>query len=87
MPKIYLGKDRPEELAKLIQNSEFARSFFITGVRGSGKTAYMTKVEHLLSKDPNCFCIDLINDNDLIESFINRLKEILTSKFTNILKK
>lgn len=52
VPKIYLDTgNQAESLAALIKNSEFARSFFITGVRGSGKTTFMTQVETLLSQD------------------------------------
>lgn len=87
VPKIYLGKDQPKELASLIQQSDFARSFFITGVRGSGKTAFMTEVEQLLKKQSNCYCIDLINDSSLLSSFVNRLKELTNNKLRNAFKK
>ena len=87
VPKIYLGKDRSEELANLIQNSDFARSFFITGVRGSGKTAFMTEVEQLLKKQTRCYCINLINDSSLLTSLVNRLEEFTNSKLSSALKK
>lgn len=52
VPKVYLDTDhRAEQLIQKIKSSEFARSFFITGVRGSGKTAFMTQVENQLSQD------------------------------------
>ena len=87
VPQIYLGRNPPEELAELISTSKFARSFFITGVRGSGKTAFMTEVEHLLKQDSHCHCIDLINDQSLLTSFVNRLEEIGTSKFAKVFNK
>ncbi|KOF04734.1 hypothetical protein HF82_11140, partial [Limosilactobacillus reuteri] len=51
VPKIYLDTDeRAAKLVTTIKESDFARSFFITGVRGSGKTSFMTQVEHELNK-------------------------------------
>lgn len=41
VPNIFL--DKQKQVDELIQTSDFARSFFITGVRGSGKTSFLTK--------------------------------------------
>lgn len=41
VPKIFLDTDtRINDLISKIKTSDFARSFFITGVRGSGKTVF-----------------------------------------------
>ena len=43
-PKIFLDTDtRINDLISKIKTSDFARSFFITGVRGSGKTVFLTQ--------------------------------------------
>ena len=41
VPNIFLDKQKQvDELIQTIQTSDFARSFFITGVRGSRKTSF-----------------------------------------------
>ncbi|MFR0580794.1 P-loop NTPase fold protein [Limosilactobacillus mucosae] len=88
VPKIYLDNgNQAESLAELIQNSEFSRSFFITGVRGSGKTTFMTQVETLLTHDSKCLPISLINDEHLLESFVNQLAHAVESKSLSLAKK
>lgn len=43
-PKIFLDTNtRINDLISKIKTSDFARSFFITGVRGSGKTVFLTQ--------------------------------------------
>ena len=53
VPKILIDNDpKTTDIYKLVQQSPFARSFFITGVRGSGKTvllSHLTKMFHILS--------------------------------------
>lgn len=86
VPKIYLDTDnRAAKLVTKIKESDFARSIFITGVRGSGKTSFMTQVEHELSKDKNCHCIDLVNDERLLSSFIDQLRKISRTKIQQVL--
>lgn len=88
VPKIYLDTgNQAESLAALIKNSEFARSFFITGVRGSGKTTFMTQVETLLSQDLQCLPISLINDEHLLSSFVHQLERAVESKTAALAKK
>ena len=73
VPQLFIDKGKSEKLVELIQNSEFARSFFITGVRGSGKTSFMSKVMRDFSKDKNCYAINLINKEDMIETLCSKL--------------
>lgn len=88
VPKIYLDNgNQAESLAELIQNSEFSRLFFITGVHGSGKTTFMTQVETLLAQDAKCLPISLINDEHLLESFVNQLEHAVESKSLSLAKK
>ena len=54
IPELFLqAENNPQDVANLIRESKFSRSFFITGVRGSGKTVYMTKVTSLITQDKN----------------------------------
>ncbi len=87
VPKIYLDtNERAAKLVTTIKESDFARSFFITGVRGSGKTSFMTQVENELSKDKNCHCIDLVNDESLLSSFIDQLGKASKTKIQHIIE-
>ncbi len=88
VPKIYFDtENKVKKLVQTIQQSEFARSFFITGVRGSGKTSFMTQVEHLLQQDERCICIDLINDESLLTSFIQQLSAASQTTTQRLFKK
>lgn len=73
VPQLFIDNGKSEKLVELIQNSEFARLFFITGVRGSGKTSFMSKVMKDFSKDKNCYAINLINKEDMIETSCSKL--------------
>lgn len=86
IPELFLqAETSPHEIASLIEQSKFARSFFITGVRGSGKTVYMTKVASLLSTEQNFVHIDLLNNENIIENFSSKLYYASNSKFDQIL--
>lgn len=88
VPKIYLDDGmRVKKLTDKIQQSEFARSFFITGVRGSGKTSFITKVEKELIKNDNFYSIDLINNDFLLINFINELAELSKTKVQDLFSK
>lgn len=67
------AENNPQDVANLIRENKFSRSFFITGVRGSGKTVYMTKVTSLITQDKNFIHIDLLNKDGILESFVNKL--------------
>lgn len=74
IPELFLQvKNNPQDVANLIRESKFSRSFFITGVRGSGKTVYMTKVTSLITQDKNFIHIDLLNKDGILENFVNKL--------------
>ncbi len=46
----------------------------------------MTQVEHELNKDKNCFCIDLVNDESLLNSFIDQLGKISKTKLQQLVE-
>lgn len=74
MPRILIAEEDlvGDVTAKLRANS-YARSFFITGVRGSGKTVLMTKVEEELRRDKQFIVIDVSNNEDLLADLKERL--------------
>lgn len=69
-----------------------SHTFLITGVRGSGKTVFMTSIANTLKKDRNWIICDLSSDFDLIKSLtanLNSIKEVLKvsiSSFENQMK-
>ena len=50
-----------------------SHTFLITGVRGSGKTVFMTSIANTLKKDRNWIVCDLSSDFDLIKSLTANL--------------
>ena len=89
VPEIFLDADsRVTELITTIQNSKFARSFFITGVRGSGKTAFLNACAHKLQKDSACYYINVLNQGNLVQSFTKKLiaetENLVQKAFNNI---
>ena len=55
VPPIFLDKQKViDELIDEIQNG-YPQPFFVTGVRGSGKTSFLTRISQILNEDPNCY--------------------------------
>ncbi|WEV39949.1 ATP-binding protein [Lactobacillus sp. ESL0681] len=74
VPNIFLDKNKQvRELVSLIKQSQFARSFFITGVRGSGKTAFLTQLAKKFQQDDQCYYIDLLNRDGILTSLAHKL--------------
>ena len=85
VPNIFLDKQKQvDELIQTIQTSDFARSFFITGVRGSGKTSFLTKISEQLQDDPNCYLIDLINEDGILTTLARKLYHQNGSKLSEL---
>ena len=57
---------------------------FITGVRGSGKTSFLTKISEQLQDDPNCYLIDLINEDGILTTLARRLYHQNGSKLSEL---
>ena len=86
VPKIFLDTDtRINDLISKIKTSDFARSFFITGVRGSGKTVFLNAVAQKLDQDDNCYRINLINKDNLVASLTKKLAIKTESSFQKAL--
>lgn len=85
VPQIYLdNNNRAQQLATDIQQSNYARSILITGVRGSGKTTLLTKTEELLQQDSHCKIIDLISNDRISNDFLSNLQLITQTKFEKL---
>ncbi|WP_281830243.1 MULTISPECIES: ATP-binding protein [Lactobacillus] len=86
VPKIFLDTDlRVNELISTIQESEFARSFFITGVQGSGKTVFLNVVAHKLRDDSNCYHVNVLNQDNLVLSLTKKLLAITETPLQKII--
>lgn len=85
VPNIFLDKQKLiDELITTIKESDFARSFFITGVWGSGKTSFLTKISEQLQKDKKCYCVDLVNEDDILTTFARKLYYQNGSKLSSL---
>lgn len=61
-------------------NSTFNQPIFITGIRGTGKTVFMTKCEKLLLKDPHYINIDIEDNKSLLTNTVTELQRHLPMK-------
>ena len=84
VPPIFLDKQKViDELIDEIQNG-YPQPFFVTGVRGSGKTSFLTRISQILNEDPNCYCVDLINEEGILTSLARKLYRDHGSKLSKI---
>lgn len=74
VPQILIQNDETDKLVHLIQESEFARSFFITGVQGSGKTTFLNKAMNEFQNDKNCIDLTITNKEDLVTTLCSTLE-------------
>lgn len=73
VPPIFLDKNNViNELIDEIKNG-YPQPFFITGIRGSGKTSFLTRVSQILKQDSNCYCINLINEEGILTNLARKL--------------
>ena len=88
VPKIYLdNSDTAFQVANQIRHATYPNAILITGVRGSGKTVMLSRIEEILQHDHRCHLIDLMSDSQLVDSFINRLGDVSASSVAKVLKK
>lgn len=84
VPPIFLDKQGMiEELISEIQDG-YPQPFFVTGVRGSGKTSFLTRIEQLLNKDTDCYCINLINEDGILTNLARKLYQQHGSKLSKM---
>ncbi len=66
-----------EIVGDLIKNVPTFRGYFLTGVRGSGKTATMTDISQRITVEPGWISIDIANpESDIIDSLARALYRI-----------
>lgn len=85
IPSILINNDpKTTDIYRLIHQSSFARSFFITGVRGSGKTVLLSHLTKTFMQDSNCYCIDLLNNDEILLSLAQQLYDQSHSTVTKL---
>ncbi|WP_338935199.1 ATP-binding protein [Lactobacillus helveticus] len=89
VPKLFLKSNTDSEvkhILKMITESDFARSIFITGVRGVGKTSLMMRISEDLSANKDFYIVDLINREGILSSLLRLLSNQVNSKLQQTLK-
>lgn len=89
VPELFLKSDKVNEvnnIIKMITDSSFARSIFITGVRGVGKTSLMMRVIEKLDSNKNFYIVDLINRDGILSSLFRALNDQVNSKLKQTLQ-
>lgn len=77
------GKEPTQLIARVAQSEQVINSFLstpssqqvymITGVRGSGKTVFMTEIAHKLAKQKDWITVELNPEKDLLNGLASRL--------------
>lgn len=89
VPELFLkstSSDETDKIIEMVTNSDFARSIFITGVRGVGKTSLMMKVSESLAQNKDFYIVDLINREGILSSLFKLLSNQVNSKLQQTLK-
>lgn len=89
VPQIFLKNNADSELHKIINmivDSDYARSIFITGVRGVGKTSLMMSVSEYFEKNSDYYIVDLINKEGIVNSLVRLLASQVGSQLQKTLR-
>lgn len=89
VPSLFLQNsidDELHEIIKMIEESDYARSIFITGVRGVGKTALMMSASEYFAKKNEFYIVDLINKDGMLASLVRLLSVQANSQIKSLLK-
>ncbi|MCI1466443.1 MAG: ATP-binding protein [Lactobacillus sp.] len=89
VPKIFLrsqDQDYYDQVVGMVEHSDFTRSIFISGVRGSGKTAFMMKVAQHFAADPDYYYVDLLNKPGIVTNFARLLAYALGPQASSVLQ-
>jgi len=80
------GKEPTQMISRINQTAEIMDNFtsdvpgqqiyMITGVRGSGKTVFMTSIQKRLQKDPSWIVTEINSSGDILKEFVTRLYNI-----------
>ncbi|MCT3198835.1 ATP-binding protein [Limosilactobacillus reuteri] len=89
LPNYQSDFESPTSVAQAIAYDDPNRVIFITGLRGSGKTALLTQIEQQVVKLPNTYVVEIDNNQRMFQNFGHNLKNIfkmhtLTDKIASI---
>lgn len=89
LPNYQSDFESPISVAQAIAYDDPNRVIFITGLRGSGKTALLTQIEEQVLKLPNTYVAEIDNNQQMVQDFGHNLKNIfkvygLTNKIASI---
>ena len=76
LPNYQSDFEGPASVAQAIAYDDPNRVIFITGLRGSGKTALLTQIEQQVMKLANTYVVEIDNNQRMVQSFGHNLKNI-----------
>lgn len=76
LPNYQSDFEGPASVAQAIAYDDPNRVIFITGLRGSGKTALLTQIEQQVMKLSNTYVVEIDNNQRMVQSFGHNLKNI-----------
>lgn len=89
LPNYQSDFESPASVAQAIACDDPNRVIFITGLRGSGKTALLTQIEQQVMKLTNTYVVEIDNNQRMVQNFGHNLKNLfkvhaLTDKLSSI---
>lgn len=89
LPNYQSDFESPKSVAQAIKYGDPNRVIFITGLRGSGKTALLTQIEQQVSKLADTYIVKIDNNQRMVQAFGHNLKNIfkihsLTDKVSSV---
>ena len=90
---LVFGMEPPEYISRLVQTEEVVESlsdmsqrvYMITGVRGSGKTVFMTEIKNIFAQKNDWVVIELSSERDMLQSLAAKLSA--REKISDIFKR
>lgn len=86
VPKIFL--DRSKQLNTVIKSLEESvspyQTTFVYGLRGSGKTTFLSDISNQMSKKDNWIVINLAVEEDLLITLVKLIYARMSNKFRKI---
>lgn len=69
LPNYQSDFESPQAVAEVIKYGDPNRVIFITGLRGSGKTALLTKIEQQVSQLDDTYILEIDNNQHMFQAF------------------
>ncbi|MCD7134600.1 ATP-binding protein [Limosilactobacillus rudii] len=76
LPNYQSDFESPQAVAEAINYGDPNRVIFITGLRGSGKTALLTKIEQQVKELKDTYILEIDNNQHMVQTFAQGLKNI-----------